>query len=881
MGEPLSTPAPARPPEPRPSSGLFRRLLSVCTGRRRSDEQFQAAFEHAPVGMVLLGLDGQFLHVNRSYCDLTGYAAEELLAPGMTFQRLTHPDDLPENLRTYEDLLAGRIRASFFEKRYIRRDGSIAWVRASTTLRRDRRGRPFQLVSLVDDISARREADEHRRRQNERQRLLAEISHDLLTRAEPAEAVRAIFERIAPHFDLDVCVHYRVCDRGDRLELVFAEGLPEGSLAPSRPIGQAASTPPPSPAASGPCAPDAAFAPPDEAEPEILRRLGVRSYACSPLAVGDRLLGTLWFGSRRRERFEPDETEFLQTICRALALAKDRAAGQRALAESEKRLRLATEAASLGVFDWTAPGIDAAWENDRLYEIFGQPPEHGPISNAEFRSEFLHPADAEAFAAAVAEARRPGGLFRPTFRIRRRDGQVRWLEVAGRFELDPRTGAPVRMTGVVADITERKQIEEERARLLESERSARAEAERAVRLKDEFLATLGHELRTPLNAVLGWSHILGRGGRDAATVAQGLDVIARNARAQGRIIDDLLDMSRIISGKLRLDVRPVSLASVVAEAAASVGPAAEAKGITLEHTGEDAPVDGDAARLQQVFWNLLSNAVKFTPPGGTVRVTVRRLEHAARVSVTDTGIGISPEFLPHVFERFRQADGSPSRRHGGLGLGLGIAKQLVDLHGGTIRASSPGEDLGAEFVVELPLSRHGAAAPEADAALRSPPHAPHAPHPLASEAALRGVCVVAVDDDADARDLVQRVLEEHGALVLPAASAAEAMLLVERERPDVLVSDIGMPVVDGYELLRRVRTLGPDRGGDVPAVALTAFVRPQEREQALACGFIEHLVKPMRAAELVAAVAAATGRAADAAPEPTPPAVDHRTGAAG
>jgi len=409
------------------------------------------------------------------------------------------------------------------------------------------------------------------------------------------------------------------------------------------------------------------------------------------------------------------------------------------------------------------------------------------------------------------------------------------------------------------DITERKNAAEERAHLLESERAARTEAEHASAMKDEFLATLSHELRTPLSAILGWSQVLRLGTRSEADLRQGLETIERNARIQTQLIEDLLDMSSITSGKLRLDIQPLEPASFVAAAIETVRPAAEAKGVRLEKLLDPAagPVSGDARRLQQVVWNLLSNAIKFTPKGGKVQVLLERVTSHVELSVSDTGIGIRPEFLPHVFERFRQGDASTTRTFGGLGLGLSIVKQLVELHGGTVRVSSPGEHQGATFSVALPLKAvHGSAQPG------------RRPHPTIFSGAsapfehsdLSGVKVLVVDDDLDARALIRRVLGECNAEVLTAATAKEALELVGSERPDVLVSDIGMPETDGYELLKKMRALGGAGGGRIPAIALTAFARSEDRTRALRAGFLVHVAKPVEPSELIATVASVAGR---------------------
>jgi PAS domain S-box-containing protein len=398
---------------------------------------------------------------------------------------------------------------------------------------------------------------------------------------------------------------------------------------------------------------------------------------------------------------------------------------------------------------------------------------------------------------------------------------------------------------------------EERKQLLESERAAREDAEHANELKDEFLATLSHELRTPLNAILGWSQVL-KLGTSAADLQRGLDAIERNARVQAQLIEDLLDMSRITSGKVRLDIQPVDPVSVIEAAMETIRPAAQAKFIRLEKILDSAagPILGDPSRLQQIIWNLLSNAVKFTPKEGKVQVLLERVNSHIEISVADTGIGIETEFLPFVFERFRQADASTTRVFGGLGLGLSIVKHLVELHGGTVRVQSKGVGHGTTFAVHLPRPVVHRAENDAERI-----------HPTASAVSasfkhsdLSGLKILVVDDEADARDLVRHVLAGCAAEVFTASMAEDALELIERERPHVLVSDIGMPNVDGYELLKRVRTLGAARGGNLPAIALTAFARSEDRTRALRAGFLVHVSKPVEPSELVATVASVAGR---------------------
>lgn len=396
------------------------------------------------------------------------------------------------------------------------------------------------------------------------------------------------------------------------------------------------------------------------------------------------------------------------------------------------------------------------------------------------------------------------------------------------------------------------QAAEERSRLLAAERGARVELERVSLVKDEFLATLSHELRTPLNAVLGWADVLLSAPIDEATARRGLEAIARNARAQAELIDDLLDMNRIVSGQLRLDLQQIEIAAAIQAAIDSVRPSADAKSIAIRATIDPnaGPVSGDPHRLHQVMWNLLTNAVKFTPKAGKIDVLLQQVSSHIEITVHDTGMGISADFLPYLFERFRQEDSSTTRKHGGLGLGLSIVKQLVELHGGTVTADSPGEGKGATFVVCLPLRavREVADATRAHPTTRSLSSVP------GPEVSLAKIRVLVVDDDADARDLVELVLTQAGAEVITASSAGDGLALVQADPPDVIVSDIGMPERDGYEFIRDVRTLASTKGGSIPAIAITAFARSQDRTRAMIAGFQAHVAKPIESAELVAAI---------------------------
>ncbi|HEX8145485.1 MAG TPA: PAS domain S-box protein [Pyrinomonadaceae bacterium] len=413
-------------------------------------------------------------------------------------------------------------------------------------------------------------------------------------------------------------------------------------------------------------------------------------------------------------------------------------------------------------------------------------------------------------------------------------------------------------TGIARDITERKRLEGERHQLHQREQAARREAEEASRLKDEFLATVSHELRTPLTAVLGWAHILRAGQLDGQSAQHALETIERNARSQAQLIDDLLDVSRIITGKLRLDVRPVDPASFIEAAIEAVRPAAEAKGVRIQKVMDTgvSSIAGDPARLQQVVWNLVSNAIKFTPKGGRVQVRLERVNSHIEIAVSDSGQGIAPEFLPYVFDRFRQADGTTTRAHGGLGLGLSIVRHLVELHGGNVHVESQGAGRGATFTVRLPLltvyQKEGGQE-------RVHPAARDAPTVFDCLERLDGLQVLVVDDEADTRELLKVSLGRCGATVTTASSAEEAFDLLTHQRPDVLISDIGMPGADGYDFIKKVRSLSAERGGKIPAIALTAYARAEDRLQVLRAGYQMHVAKPVELTELVAIVANLAG----------------------
>ncbi len=522
-----------------------------------------------------------------------------------------------------------------------------------------------------------------------------------------------------------------------------------------------------------------------------------------------------------------------------------------ALRQSEQRFQMMADASPVMI--WLADATGACvWFNSRWYEFTGGTEEDQCGSGWE---ESVHPEDREHVLGVRSAAYEQRVEYRVEFRLRQHTGEYRWL-------LDH--GVPLYQDkqfngfiGSSVDITDRKTTEDERAALLRRERAARAESDRAHRIKDEFLATLSHELRTPLSAIIGWTHVLRTCGIDNAQVRDAVERIERNAQTQARIIEDLLDMSRIISGKILLAIEKVDMDKVVSAAVEGITPAAKFAEVMIRIDSDtgDKHVAGDPGRLQQVVGNLLTNAVKFSAAGGTIEIAVSRRDGFVECEVRDHGTGIAPEFLPHVFERFRQADASSSRNHSGLGLGLAIVKHLIELHGGSVEAYSAGLGEGATLRLRLPhwsvqrtgSTRQPVISATSDTATET-----------SDREALRGKRILIVDDDPDARDLLERVMRSYGAEPAMASSAIEGLSRYEEQRPDGIISDIGMPGSDGYDFIRRVREIEHLRDLVLtPAVALTAFARHEDRDRALVAGYQQYVAKPFRPDTLVRLLAAA------------------------
>ncbi|BAT51226.1 PAS/PAC sensor hybrid histidine kinase [Nostoc sp. NIES-3756] len=532
-------------------------------------------------------------------------------------------------------------------------------------------------------------------------------------------------------------------------------------------------------------------------------------------------------------------------LCFVLDIS-ERKQAETALRQSEERFRLAARAVAGIVYDWDVK-TGAVFRSQGLYRLIGVRPEDA-AQTQEWWSERIHPDDI-ADIPEVWDAMLTGNSDRYDFeyRVRHEDGHWVYLWDRG-YVIRNENGELVRVVGSSADISDRKLAEIERVELLQREQAARAKAEEANRIKDEFLAVLSHELRSPLNPILGWTKLLLTRQLDQTTVKNALETIERNAKLQTKLIDDLLDVSRILRGKLTLNIVSVNLVSTITEALETVRLAAEAKSLQIQTIFEDlGMVRGDGARLQQVVWNLLSNAVKFTPAGGEIEIRLEKVDSQAQIQVRDTGIGIEPEFIAHIFEYFRQADSSTTRNFGGLGLGLAIVRHLVELHGGTIRADSQGKGQGATFTVQLPLIDNQGAKLQEDVEGNF------------VDSFLGGVRVLTVDDEADTRDYLACALEQAGAEVIVATSAEEVLRIIIQSQVDILLADIGMPNMDGYTLMRQIRQLPKEQGGDIVAIALTAYTRDSDQQQAMAAGFQRHLSKPIDPFELAQAIVSLLG----------------------
>jgi PAS domain S-box-containing protein len=799
------------------------------TERKQADAarlQLVAIVESSDDAIIGKTLDGVITSWNAGAERIYGYTAEEAVGHSVT---MLAPSDRADEIPHILEVLKHGEGFKNYETVRQRKDGTKLNVSLTISPVKDRLGNIVGASTIARDITKRKRTEEILRASEERYRAFVAQSAEAIWRYELEQPISVDItedEQIEEFYRSGVLAEcndvmarmygYREASEivGSRLSDLLVRSDPENEEFLRAFIRSGYRL--------------------DDAESSEVDKEGNAKYFLNNLVgiIEDRALLRVW-GTQR------DITE--------------RKRAEAELQASEQRYRSLADAMPQIVWTARADGFNDYY-NQRWFEYTGLTLEQ---TEGWGWQPVLHPEDVERCLRSWATAVQTGSSYEIEYRFRRAsDGAYRW-HLGRAFPMRAPDGRIVKWFGTATDIDDQKRAEEERARLLASEREARERAEEANRAKDEFLATLSHELRTPLTAMLGWTRMLRTRQLDQNTSAHALETIERNVRAQAQLIEDLLDVSRIITGKLRLDVSPVELMPIIEAALDSVRPAADAKMIQLQTALDPltGPVSGDAARLQQVVWNLVSNAVKFTPKGGHVDVRLGRVESHVEITVSDTGQGISRNFLPHVFDRFRQADSSTTRAHGGLGLGLAIVRHLVELHGGIVEAESEGEGLGSTFRVQLPVMA-AASATNLDAGVmrREGGAAPTASTSLECAPVLDDLRVLVVDDEQDARDLIVTVLERCGASVCAVGTVAEALDALRERRIDILISDIGIPGEDGYDLIRRVRSMPESQGGSLPAVALTAYAGKENRKQALAAGFQIHLSKPVDPGELAAAI---------------------------
>ncbi|PHM11436.1 PAS domain S-box protein [Nostoc sp. 'Peltigera malacea cyanobiont' DB3992] len=866
---------------------------------RESEERFRAMFNQAAVGITLVGLDGRFLQINPALCEITGYSHEELIQ--MNFQDITHPDDLEVDWENARRVIAKEISGYSLEKRYIRKDGSIVWVNLTSSAVWDAKGQPMYALGIIEDISERQAALRERRRIEATQNFLVEASTLLAASLDYEITLESVANLAVPTL-ADLCIvdvfqedwsskqiaiaiadptklnildeirrRYRPKTKAKQLvrQLMLGISVFYPELSDSNLVEMSE----------------------DNEHLQLLQSLGIRSLMVIPVRSRGQLFGAISFFTAESGRYyQQTDLALAEDIARRAATAIDNARLYQETQRSVNRtvlLQKITAAFSealtpqqvtdvvvnqgIAALEATGGSVVLLTEGNttlKVVQAIGYPqtlintstsfPLTAPNQIAE-TVRTGQPIFLENLAAMIA--RYPDLADVVTVIANNAWASIPLIvegKVIGALGLSFTTGRIFNEEDRGFMLTLGQQCAQAiaRAQLYEAEKTARAQAETANRIKDEFLAVLSHELRTPLNPILGWAKLLRTRKFDEATKIRALETIERNAKLQTQLIGDLLDVSRILQGKVSLNLHAVDLKIAIASALETVRLAAEAKSIQIQTvlSNDIGKVLGDGDRLQQVMWNLLSNAVKFTPAEGQVEVRLQQVGLDAQIQVIDTGKGINPEFLPYVFDYFRQADAKTTRVFGGLGLGLAIVRHLVELHGGTVHAESLGEGQGATFTVKLPLLKNSelrVSSSEASQAELS-----------TEETLLAGVQILLVDDQADVREFFSFALEQYGATVTAVESADEALQTLVQSQPDILLSDIGMPFMDGYMLLREVRKLLPEQGGQIPAIALTAYAGEINYNQAMAAGFQKHLPKPVDPVDLAAAIVSLIGNTA-------------------
>ena len=789
---------------------------------KQSEARFRRLVEVSMFGVAIGDFSGNILYANDSLLNMIGYSREELEAGQIRWLDLTPPEQVHLDWEAGEELRQRGV-CKAFEKEYIHKDGHRVPILIGAALL----GEPYAdqelIIGFYLDLTELKQAEATVRRSEQQLRVSQELSLDAFTildsvRDETGAIVDFVWTYVNPKA-AEILQRSVEELMGQRLLKVLPGNQTNSKLF--------------------------------ERYVRVVETGEAHDIELSYSADGI----TGWFRNMA--------VKLEDGVAISFSDISDRKQIEEALRQSEERLRVAIASAQLGTWDWNLVTGELKWDIG-CKAMFGLPPD--AESSIEVFFEGVHPDDRDRLQDVVQVSLNPasGGVYDTEYRtIGIQDNVERWIRAKGQAYFDA-AGKPLRFIGTVLDITEQKQAAAQREQLLQREQAAREAAERANRIKDEFLAVLSHELRSPLNPILGWAKLLQTRQFDAQGTKRALQTIERNAKLQAQLIEDLLDVSRILRGKMVLNVCPVNLVTVVESALETVRLAAQAKQIQIQTvlSRENPEVSGDAARLQQIVWNLLSNAVKFTPDGGRVEVSLSlvnrhssvegsdalrtnnqgQMTKYAQIQVKDTGKGISPDFLPYVFDYFRQEDGKTTRKFGGLGLGLAIVRHLTELHGGTVHAESLGEGQGATFIVRLPLMIEATELAKENLT-------------TAQFIDLSQLRILVVDDDEDMRELTQVILEQQGAQVIVAATAAEALRVFDRQPPDIFIGDIGMPEIDGYMLMQQIRSRSPEQGGLVSAIALTAYAGEYDQQQALKAGFQRHVAKPVEPEALVRAIA--------------------------
>ncbi|GAP99405.1 PAS domain S-box protein [Leptolyngbya sp. NIES-2104] len=819
---------------------------------RQKEQQLQQLIDALPQIVWVSNAIGGLEYLNQQWCEYSGLTPEQSRDQTLVAQ-VHHPDDSARMVEQWNIALKTQ-QPYEVEARLRRADGAYRWFLIRCVPNCNSQGEITAWFGTSTDIHDRKLAQLNEQFLNNLDRRLRQLTtaeamilETVSSLGEYLQVDRALWDRIDLENDLAILEHdwrrqavpslvgtYRLSD------FVLPDFVNLYST------GQAA------------VVSDVTIHPNTATFAERIVALGVRAFVAIPCIDQGRWVATLVVNSEMVRNWRSDEVALLQEIVARLWSIIEQTRVVQALRESEARFR--TLADNIAQLAWIADETGwISWYNQRWFDYTGttieemqglgwqkvHDPEHVDRVTEKFRSCI-----------------ETGEAWEDTFPLRGQDGQYRWF-LSRAFPIHNEQGQVLRWFGTNTDISDRKQLEDTLAARTE-------ELIRTNRLKDEFLAALSHELRTPLNPILGWTQMLKAQKLSPTKAAQALETIDRNVRQQMALIDDLLDVSRIVQGKLTLELQPVDLALTLTSAIDTVQLAAQAKGIEIAFHSSPLNAIGDPNRLQQVFWNLLSNAIKFTPEGGQIKVSLSLITRNAlpyvQVQVSDTGIGIAPEFLPHVFEHFRQADGSSTRRYGGLGLGLAIVRHLVELHGGTIVAESAGLGQGATFTVSLPKFNATSNQPEQTQSAIDAHHFDYSNHaslgddalacdPPDSPGTLVEVRIVLVDDEPDNLNLLHFILSQEGATVLTFTSAIEALQVIAQSPPDVIVSDIGMPEMNGYDFIQHVRSLPIQQGAQTPAIALTAFAQQPDHDRAIAAGYQAYLAKPVDPTEVVATIA--------------------------